>query len=135
MLYGWQPQRKSVHLLFGGWYATALENYHEAVALGVDPKQAVCDRVHEALISTWEHETDEETGDPIEGSGTPWQSDHNTKTRENLIRTIIWYLDAFGTEDSCKTVILSDGGAAVEHSFTLRSEERRVGKECVSKCR
>jgi hypothetical protein len=119
MLDGWQPHRKSVHLLFGGWYATALENYHKAVALGVDPEQAVCDVVHEALISTWEHETDEETGDPIEGSGTPWQSDHNTKTRENLIRTIVWYLDAFGTEDSCKTVILSDGGAAVEHSFKL----------------
>ena len=118
MLQGWQPQRKSVHLLFGGWYATALENYHKAVADGVSPEEAVCDVVHEALIATWEHEFDEETGEAIEGTGQPWQSDHNTKTRENLIRTIVWYLDHYA-DDSCKTVILSDGKAAVEHSFKL----------------
>lgn len=118
MLDGWQPERKSVHLLFGGWYATALENYHKAVAAGVAPEQAVCDVVHEILIDTWTHELAEDD-EPIEGSGTAWQSDHNTKTRENLIRTIIWYLDQFGDEDSCKTVILSNGEAAVEHSFKL----------------
>jgi hypothetical protein len=117
MIDRWQPQRKSVHLLFGGWYATALENFHKAVAEGVPYFDAMCDVVHEALIATWEHEENEE-GLPIEGSGAPWLSDHNTKTRENLIRTIVWYLDQF-EHDACKTVILSDGSAAVEHSFKL----------------
>lgn len=117
MIDGWQPRRKSVHLLFGGWYATALENYHKAVADGVSPEQATFDVVHEALISTWEYELDDE-GNAIEGSGAPWQSDHNTKTRENLIRTIVWYLDHYA-DDNCKTIILSNGQAAVEHSFKL----------------
>lgn len=113
----WQPQRKSVHLLFGGWYATALEDFHKAVAEGVPYDDAVCDVVHEALIATWHHEEDEH-GEPIEGTGGPWVSDHNTKTRENLIRTIVWYLDQF-RDDPCQTVVLSDGTAAVEHSFKL----------------
>jgi hypothetical protein len=117
MLERWQPSRKSVHLLFGGWYATALEDFHKALADGVDYEQALCDVVHEALIATWNHDEDE-NGDPIEGTGEPWTSDHNTKTRENLIRTIIWYLDQF-KDDPCATVILSDGTAAVEHSFKL----------------
>ncbi len=141
----WQPNRKSVHLLFGGWYATALENFHKAIADGVDYEQAVCDVVHEALIATWEYEKEpctvcsgftevpatEQSGldnfiscltcegkGYIEFGGTAWVSDHNTKTRENLIRTIIWYLDQF-RDDPCKTVILTNGAAAVEHSFKL----------------
>lgn len=133
----WQPLRKSVHLLFGGWYATALEEFHKAIAEGVDYDQAVCDVVHEALIATWTYPDCEECegkgevliGATMEGcpqcegtgngpGGEAWTSDHNTKTRENLIRTIIWYLDQF-KDDSCKTVILSSGLAAVEHSFKL----------------
>lgn len=117
MIGRWQPSRKSVHLLFGGWYATALEEFHKAVADGIGYDQALCDVVHETLIATWEYEYDE-NGDSVEGTGTPWTSDHNTKTRENLIRTIVWYLDQF-KDDPCITVILSDGQAAVEHSFKL----------------
>ena len=51
--------------------------------------------------------------------GSAWVSDHNTKTRENLIRTIVWYLEQFGPDDAVSTLILSDGSAAVEHSFAL----------------
>jgi hypothetical protein len=36
-----------------------------------------------------------------------------------LIRTIVWYLAQFGDDDSCSTVILSNGAPAVEHSFRL----------------
>ena len=143
----WQPLRKSVHLLFGGWYATALEDFHKAVAGGVSYDQALCDVVHEALIATWTYEPctscggtgerlfGQETTDGVSkpcyddcphcggtgnepGTGEPWLSDHNTKTRENLIRTIVWYLEQF-RDDPCATVILSDGSAAVEHSFKL----------------
>lgn len=53
--------------------------------------------------------------------GSPWHSGHNTKTRENLIRTIIWYFEQFA-DDSCTTVMLADGTAAVEHSFKLPVE-------------
>jgi hypothetical protein len=122
LLIGWQPARKSVHLLFGGWYASALESYYKYLADGMSPEEAEIEVVHEALTETWEFDLDDE-GEPIEGTGTPWVSDHNTKTRENLIRTIVWYLDQFGEDDSCTTVILSDGKPAVEHSFRLEADD------------
>ena len=133
---GWGPARKSAHLIFGGHYASALENYHKAVAEGVDREQAIRDVVHEALIATWEYDTCERcsgTGADVEndsechacegtgnepGSGQPWQSEHNLKTRGNLIRSIVWYLEQF-RDDPCETVILSSGKAAVEYSFKL----------------
>lgn len=147
MILGWQPERKSVHLLFGGWYATALESYYKYVADGMSQNEALIEVVHEALTETWEFPDCEECngegtamypcGDggvhyevtricdackgegKITEGGQSWQSDHNTKTRENLIRTIVWYIDQFGEDDSCKTVILSNGQPAVEHSFRL----------------
>lgn len=117
MIDGWSAEDKSPHLVFGGEYATALENYYKAVAQGVDPEQALRDVVHEALINTWEHDLDE-NGDPIEGTGQAWQSSHNLKTRGNLIRSIIWYFEQF-KNDPCSTVILADGQPAVELSFKL----------------
>lgn len=148
MLHGWQPARKSVHLLFGGWYASALESYYKYVADGMSPEDAEIEVIHEALTETWEfpdcdacegsgiHAMDGSdldydpdakcevcggNGQATEG-GKPWKSDHNTKTRENLIRTIVWYLDQFGEDDSCTTVILSNGKPAVEHSFRLEAD-------------
>ena len=121
MIDGYQPARKSVHLLFGGWYASALEHYYGYTAAGMSSDEALLEVVGETLIETWEYESDE-AGDPIPGTGAPWQSDHNTKTRENLIRTIVWYIDQFGDDDSMQTVILSDGKPAVEHSFRLEAD-------------
>jgi hypothetical protein len=148
MLIGWQPQRKSVHLLFGGWYASALESYYKYVADGMTPEDAEIEVVHEALTETWEFpacEACDGTGvmntpaaldDTAQGpcdtcggngqateGGAPWASDHNTKTRENLIRTIVWYLDQFGEDDSCTTVTLANGKPAVEHSFRLEADD------------
>jgi hypothetical protein len=48
-----------------------------------------------------------------------WESDHHLKNRPNLIRTIVWYLDAFA-DDPCKTAILADGQPAVELPFRLQ---------------
>lgn len=138
MLLGWQPERKSVHLLFGGWYASALESYYKYVADGMSSDDALAEVVHEALVETWVFDTCEAcagygllqgdtpctdcNGRGTTGEGVPWQSDHNTKTRENLIRTIVWYIDQFGDDDSCSTVILSDGTPAVEHSFRFEAD-------------
>ncbi len=117
MIDGWQPKVKSVHLLFGGWYATALEHYHKYRANGVDYETAVRNIVREALINTWKFETDDE-GKRIDDSGKPWESDHSSKTRENLIRTLVWYLEQF-KEDSLSTYITTEGAPAVEFSFAL----------------
>jgi hypothetical protein len=109
----WIPKRRSVHLLFGGWFATALEHYYKFRAEGIASNAALCAVVREALISTW-----------IDGK--PWESDHPVKTRENLIRTIIWYVDEFENDASVQVVRLADGRAAVEHSFALPVDNNLV---------
>lgn len=114
---GWQKYEKSVHLLFGGWYATALESYHKLKAAGKTHDEALFSVVRAALVSTWEFETSAD-GSRIDNSGNPWESLHNTKTRETLIRSIVWYLEEFSV-DNMPTVILSNGDAAVEYSFSL----------------
>lgn len=133
---GWQPRRKSVHLIFGGHYAKALESYHAYVASGFTQDEAVREVIAELMIETWNYPscvscsgtgeagpnmTCAECGGDgyVAEGGAPWQSDHNTKTRENLVRTVVWYLDQFGSDDNCKTLILSSGKAAVEHSFQI----------------
>jgi hypothetical protein len=110
MIFGWDNPSKSFHLTFGMHYATALEHYHKHRALGADSAEALELIVQEALENTWNHS---ELGEP-----GPWNSGHHLKNRENLIRSIIWYIDQFEDEE-IKTVILEDGKPAVEHSFTL----------------
>lgn len=109
MIEGWHSRASSAHLIFGGHYATALEHFHKWMAEGMDREQATREVVREALINTWEREG--------EAPG-PWTSDHNLKNRDNLIRSIVWYLEQF-RDDAAKPVILSDGKPAVELSFNL----------------
>lgn len=40
------------------------------------------------------------------------------RTKESLVRTVVWYLDRF-ENDPAETVVLKDGSPAVEYSFTL----------------
>lgn len=106
MVEGWRSARPSVNLLFGKHYATALEHFHKHRTLGVPFDDAIDLIIHEALIDTW----DAEKGEPV-----PFLD--NAKTRENLIRTIIWYFEQF-RDDPMETLIF-DGKPAVEFSFAL----------------
>ena len=117
MLEGWRARGGNTHLIFGGVYASALEHFYKFRAEGLDFDTALTYVVREALAATWIYDLDAE-GNPLPRTGEPWVSDHNTKTRENLIRTIVWYFEHF-KDDPCSTVILSDGTPAVEHSFQL----------------
>lgn len=111
MIEGWQPRGLSVHLRFGQHYATALEHFYKHRALGADKNEALLLVLREVLEDTW----DRSEADP---DGTPWQSNHPAKTRENLVRTIIWYIDQFDDE-SIKVLTLANGQPAVEYSFSL----------------
>lgn len=117
MLESWEPKNKSVHLLFGGFYASALERYHKLRAQGMSYDDATIEVVHQALIDTWEHRLDDQ-GNRIPKTGAPWMSFHDTKTRENLIRSIVWYLD-YWQDDNLKTTVLGNGKPAVELSFSF----------------
>lgn len=129
---GWSSPSLSVHLRFGQHYATALEHFYKFVATGMTEEEALIAVVKEALEATWDYEYEEEAADEgvpgmartlsnvriIPGSGAPWNSLHNLKTRETLIRSIVWYFDHFAT-DPAPVHILSDGKPAVEYSFAL----------------
>lgn len=144
MIEGWQPRKKSVHLIFGGHYATALEHYYKHRALGDSLDEALEKIVFEALCNTWERpacelcegsgQIDQRLGGEatsgssrcpdcdgfgnVQGSGQPWDSGDAIKTRETLIRTIIWYVDQFA-DSAVKVILDSEGKPLVERSFTL----------------
>lgn len=105
MICGWQAKVTSPHLRFGGVYATAIEHYYKYTALGMDHDEALIEITREALVATWDQ-------------GAPWESGHNLKTRPNLIRTIIWYIEHF-KDDPARPIMLASGKPAVELSFTL----------------
>jgi len=139
MLQGWTAEQKSVHLIFGGHYATALEHFHKHRAFGIDYNDAVRLVVQEVMINTWDHETEEVSEDEtisglaqtrtslrkIPGTGRAQDWLHSSKTRDTLIRSIVWYLEHF-KDDPMQTVILSDGRAAVEYSFSIDLSDEYV---------
>lgn len=125
----------SVHLIFGGAYAKALENFYKYRALGMAKEDALREIVRGALIQTYEYEhlgtlMDTELpegvvwsyrhGEHVKPRG-PVPMTHNAKTRQGLIRSIVWYVDQFGdeNEDGPRTYHLADGKPAVELSFAV----------------
>jgi|SRR5579863_1087163 len=96
---------EKVDLFFGRMYQLGRELYDRARASGIEHEQAVLSMVRSILIATWDKRL-----------GRPWTSDDPTKTRETLIRALVWYHDQFA-DDDLETVILATGEPAVEHSF------------------
>ena len=111
MLEGWTRLHGNVHLEFGGLYASALEHFHKHLAAGLSRDDALDEIIKELLISTWDYDNDR-----------PKDWDHQSKTRSNLLRTVVWYTENFDP-DPLKTVILSDGRPAVEYSFRFELDE------------
>jgi hypothetical protein len=111
VILGWIPRGENVHLLFGSIYASSLELYHRLRATGADHNSATHDVVLEALTKSW-GKLDAAALRDLPGSA-------RNKTREHLIRSIVWYLDEY-ENDPCETVILADGNPAVEHTFKFQ---------------
>jgi len=124
MIRGIKPRRQSVHLIFGGIYANALENFYKHRAEGDSIDEALRKIVRLALVESWEHERSE-SGERIPDTGQATYFDDTKKTRVNLIRTIVWYIEQFAdeSEDSMKTYHLQSGKPAVELSFTLELDD------------
>lgn len=123
MIRGITPSRQSVHLLFGGVYASALENFYKHRAEGMTLEEAECAVVRLAMLLSWDHPRDE-SGARLPG-GQPLSFDSAEKTRMNLIRSIVWYIEQFGDESEGGAVThhLANGKPAVELSFTLPFDE------------
>src|SRR5215813_188051 len=103
MIQALRPRGENINIDFGLWYHGALEVFDRAKAAGKSHEEALDEAIQYALTVTWK-------------DGEPWKSDHDKKTRETLVRSVIWYCDHF-KDDPAKTVILSSGAAAVELSF------------------
>jgi hypothetical protein len=106
MIEGWRSHGPSVHLDFGSYYHHALELYDRHRADNCDHNEALYLAVKYCLEVTW-----------VDGAPADWG--HNLKTRETLVRSVIWYLEEFGDNDAAKTVVLKNGKPAVELSFRL----------------
>ena len=105
ILQGFVSKIEGVHLRFGREFHAALELFDRLRAEGIDTETATLRVVRHMLISTWD-----------EVLGRPWSSDEPTKTRESLVRSVIWYLEQFAN-DPLETIILANGQPAVELSF------------------
>lgn len=121
MIEQWRTKSDSVHLDFGIWYHKGLELYDRLRAEGRSHDEAVETMVGEAMSWTWL--TGSEGPSPTEaGPGKPWSPDHPSKTRETLIRSLIWYTEHF-KEDPAKTIVLENGKPAVELSFKIELDK------------
>jgi hypothetical protein len=108
MIEGWRSKQPSVHLQFGLWYHSALEAYDHKRAEGLDHDSALNLVVHQVLLDSWPWPFDNAAGPPSVAA----------KTRENLVRSVIWYLDYF-QNDNAQTIRLANGKPAVELSFRM----------------
>jgi hypothetical protein len=125
MIRGFRPKGESVHLTFGIWYHSALEHYDKRRAAGDDHQVATRAALLKVMSDSWVNREALPSGEPAMDTGHPWESDHPLKTRPNLIRSILWYLDEF-EHDKAQTVILANGQAAVELSFRFRVSDDLV---------
>ena len=110
IIMGYVTRAESVHLRFGSEYNNALVTYHKHKAAGADHETSMLAALRYALEHTWDQTL-----------GRPWTSDEPTKTRETLVRSVIWYLDKFA-EDPMQTQVLANGEAAVELPFRIHIE-------------
>lgn len=102
---GYTPMLQAVDLAFGLWMHKAREIYYHARAQSASHDDAIDLALDFVLKATWLRER-----------GRPWPSDHPTKNRYTLARSIVWYLDHW-ENDPLQTLILANGKPAVELTF------------------
>ena len=108
-LQGWQEQETPVALAFGRDLHTCLETYHKCRAYGLDFETSVKRMARLAALL-----------------GERLQSLDTSRTKETLVRSVVWYLDEY-KDDPLKTAMLPDGKPAVELSFMLPMFDIEVG--------
>jgi hypothetical protein len=114
MIQGYQPKGDNPHLKFGLVLHSALEMYDKlTIKGGWQREDAILEVVRHTLLETGSYR---EFPDEPKARFVPWHSDHTIKNRENLVRSVIWYLDHY-EQDPAKVEVLANGMPAVELSF------------------
>ena len=101
---GYESKGEAIHLRFGIEVHQALHDYETYKALGLNHDEAVHATVKELLVRIYKW-------DP-----NPHTASEEKKSKKNLLRTVVWYLDKF-ENDPAKTVIFDNGRPAIEVSF------------------
>ena len=119
MIEGWQPKGENIHLRYGIEYHKALEDYEDLRAsLGSSHDNAVKDTIQMLLERIHDWDPDPNLKKRSEA----------IKSKESLVRTVIWYLDQF-ENDPAQTVTLQNGKPAMEVSFRFELEYGPRGLE------
>lgn len=118
IIQGWRSKNESVHLTFGGYFASAMEVYAKAKAEGADHEDALDATVAYILEATWRRPNAGLSDDTSQDG--PWETDSPKKNRDTLLRTVIWYFEEY-KDDPAKTMILPGGKPATEVTFKLES--------------
>jgi len=106
MIDNWQLRGDAIHLRWGQEFHYAIEDYERSRAARLTHDDSVFDTVR-ALVGR------------IEGwEPTPKTKSEELKSKDNLLRTVVWYLDHY-ENDAAETVILANGKPAVELSFAF----------------
>lgn len=111
MLEHWAPRGERIHLDFGIMYHSALEEFDKAKAQGATHEDATHAAIRRAML-------DSKNFIGTAGKDREAAPKGNIKSRETLIRAIVWYLEHF-RDDHAKTLILDNGKPAVELSFKM----------------
>lgn len=93
---GWAPKDDNIHLRFGIEYHQALHDYETSRTEGGDHEQSVRFTIRELLIRCQNYPDVDPTAKPS----------IRVKTKLNLVRTVVWYLDQF-RDDPAETVVVS----------------------------
>ena len=112
IILGYRPTGFAAHLAFGIAYHKALETFDKDKAKGATYDEAVNNAIRFCLSYGWRD---------IHGVFHPYDALYTTeptKTRDTLVRAVVWYLDQF-KDDPAEMVILASGEPAVELSFKL----------------
>lgn len=115
MVRGLTPKAEAIHLEFGILYHSALEHYDRLKFEGVTHDEAVHNTVAMTLVNTWRDGKAWRSA-----SDLPSEDRASLKSRENLIRTIVWYMDKY-KDDPAATKALPDGQPMVELNFKFEA--------------
>ena len=125
----WQQKPRPLPLTFGILYHKAFETYDKLrFKQHMAQEEATKETIRFILGEAGEYTT--------EGDYTTfrqWQTDCTTRNIQNLIRSIIWYLEQY-RHDATETVILANGEPAVELSFKIPLPERNAAGESYLLC-
>jgi PD-(D/E)XK nuclease superfamily len=104
MIDNWQSRGDAIHLRWGSELGQAIDAWTIAKAEGASHDDAMHESIRALLerIGPWEPD--------------PQTDSESRKSKENLVRSAIWYMDHY-EDDAAKVVTLANGKPAVELSF------------------